>query len=122
MAHSANCYADFHGFLAHEYQGYYYYTGSDFPAIKKTTAFLAYTDRELLVFIKMVEPKMAEIVSHLKNNKNGFLLADHITINIISPKLSFKDNSRKKLSVKYLDNQTIFRINIMQEKCLILIL
>ena len=77
---------EFWGFVAHEYKGYVYYTGSDFPAPKKTLAKAAYTADALIVAIEMNEPDMALVMDNLENNNPGYFQADHITLNIITPR------------------------------------
>jgi hypothetical protein len=83
--HDDNTSQNFWGFVAHDYKGYHYYTGSDFPAEKATEAVFARTDKALLVHARMADPVMALAVKHMQDTEPDFFMADHLTVNIITP-------------------------------------
>jgi hypothetical protein len=76
---------NFRGFVAHEYKGYTYYTGSDFMSPKISLARAAFAADALMVNIAMDEPDIAEAMANLEQNKPEYFQTDHITINLITP-------------------------------------
>ena len=82
---SQNALGEFWDFVAHEYKGYTYYTGSSFPADKPTFATACYTDRELIVRAVLQDPVLDQAVENCRKNQAGIFAADHFTINLMTP-------------------------------------
>lgn len=80
-----NSCTEFWGFVAHAYKGYHYYTGSDFPADKKSYAKFAHTSDELLVHVRMEDPVMPAAAKNCADNSGDYYMADHVTVNIVTP-------------------------------------
>ena len=80
----AICGDAFHGLVSHGYKGYFYYTGSDFPAPKGTRVAVARSATELLVHVVADDPELAGMLEYLKRVPT-FLDGDHVAVNLLVP-------------------------------------
>lgn len=75
----------FHVFVSHLYKGYFYYTGSSYPAHKPTEAVVVYTDEVLKVHIWASDPAIDRTEAYLKENEPDFFSADFLALNLLTP-------------------------------------
>lgn len=76
---------DFHVLVSHGYKGYFYYTGSAFPAAKPTRARVAHTGSALRAHVECDDPHMPGTLEFFETDKPEFLGADFVALNILTP-------------------------------------